>query len=358
MHVLVTVQNKRPYEGTRKVRSVVGAGLLFVLGVWAARGADVLPVAGVVHQTPAVEVGADWGRVRAAGARVRLATYNIQDFLDGVDDGTNRTSEQAVQHAEMAARIIEEMAPDILVLQEMEGPQAVRLLNAQLRSPFPLAYVTDFAEQGHRPLNIAVLSRLAVYGARALEPDYLEGPGRPPRGALSFVVPMDERSRLLVYGVHLKSNFGDAAKNRAKRYHMLNVIARDADLTQRMFPMYSWEVVVVGDTNVDPDDPQFADDPSFEPLVGWKDLWRGRPISERVTVPTRYGDPLLEFPPVAFDRVFAAPALLEPPWVMGEPATIQKGVDTQNVYSVGGQSDIHVSDHYPVYVDILRAGVR
>ncbi len=49
-----------------------------------------------------------------------------------------------------------------------------------------------------------------------------------------------------------------------------------------------------------------AGDPSLKPLSDWKDLWRGRPLAERTTLPTRYGDPKLEFPPACFDRLFAS----------------------------------------------------
>jgi endonuclease/exonuclease/phosphatase family metal-dependent hydrolase len=332
----------------------LACGVALLGGAPGAQPADVLPAGGVVDHRPAVEVLADWPQVQPPKTQIRLATYNVQDFLDGVDDGTNRTPEQAALHARMAARILEEISPDVLVAQEMEGAESVRLLNAQFRRPYPLAYVTDFAQQGKRPLNIAVLSRIAVEGARTIELGYMEGPGRPPRGVLSFMVPLDASRRLLVYGVHLKSNFGEAARNQAKRYHAMKVVAEDAECTRRMFPHYTWEAVVIGDTNVDPDDPQFAGDPSFEPLAGWADLWRGRPLAERVTVPTRYGDPTLEFPPCTFDRVFASPDLLEPPWVIGAPKALPKGVDTQNVFTVGGQSEVHVSDHYPVYVDIRQ----
>lgn len=331
----------------------------FVLLLWGLRiacvmAAGILPMAGVVRVMPASEVAADWTAVQPVGSRLRLATYNIQDFQDGINDGTNRTPERAARHAELAADIIAEINPDVLVLQEMEGPGAVALLQTRLPRPYPLAYVTDFSNQGNRPLNIGVLSRVPILGVRTVDFGLTEGPGRPPRGALSFVVPLDDERRMLVYGVHLKSNFGDATRNPSKRYHVLNVIAEDAVLTRRLFPQYLWEAVILGDMNVDPDDPQFADDPSLKPLAEWHDLWRGRPLPERVTVPTRYGDPALEFPPCAFDRVFASPEMIEAPWVIGAPISLQRGVDTQNVFTVGGENDIHVSDHYPVYMDIER----
>jgi hypothetical protein len=104
---------------------------------------------------------------------------------------------------------------------------------------------------------------------------------------------------------------------------------------------------------VDPDQEQFATDPSFSSLSGWVDLWRGRPVEERITLPTRVGDPTLLFPPATFDRFFVSASLQEPPWVAGRPYVLQQGVDTNNVLSLPGENG-HVSDHYPVYLDIVR----
>lgn len=324
-----------------------------IFRVWA-DDRPIPPFEDIVHIAPALEVRAAWDQVQPVGARLRIGTYNIQDFVDGVDDGTNSTPERAARHAEAAAKIIAEADPDILVLQEIENAAALELLQKFLPRPYPLAYVAVFSGHGDRPLNLAALARAPIYGVRMFDFARLSGPGRPPRGIISFTAPLDERRYLLVYGVHLKSNFGDSARNRAKRYHALRMLAEDAETTRKMYPCYDWEMMVLGDTNVDPEDPQFADDYSLEPLAAWTDLWRGRALSERVTVPTRYGDPALEFPPCTFDRVFASGELSEEPWKIGPPWTLARGVDTQNVFTVGGENDQHVSDHYPVFVDLFR----
>lgn len=324
-----------------------------IFRVWA-NERPIPPVEGIVHIEPAAEVRAAWDQVQSPGRRLRVATYNIQDFVDGVDDGTNSTPERAARHAEAAAKIIADADPDILVLQEIENATALELLQKYLPRPYPLAYITAFSGEGNRPLNLAAFARVPIYGVRMFDFGKLSGPGCPPRGVISFIISLDERRYLLAYGVHLKSNFGVSARNRAKRYHALRVVAEDAETTRKMYPRYVWEVMVLGDTNVDPDDPQFAEDYSLEPLATWSDLWRGRPLSERVTVPTRYGDPALEFPPCTFDRVFVSPELSEEPWKAGMPWVVPRGVDTQNVFTVGGENDQHVSDHYLVYVDLFR----
>ena len=82
------------------------------------------------------------------------------------------------------------------------------------------------------------------------------------------------------------------------------------------------------------------------------DLWAGRPLEERITIPARRGDPDLEFPSACFDRMIVSPALTRAPWKVGKIEVLPRGVDTENVFSRVGENEIHASDHYPVYVDI------
>ena len=167
---------------------------------------------------------------------------------------------------------------------------------------------------------------------------------------------------MLAYNIHLKSNYGEAPRNQAQRGIALHHIAADivAETYQNALSSNATATVILGDTNVDPDTEQFAADPSLEPLAGaFADLWRGRPIEERTTIPTRQagetGDPLLVFPPAAFDRVFASKNLAaNGPWRAAPPQAIQKGTDTANNLTQPGING-HVSDHHLVYVDLERA---
>lgn len=334
--------------------AILGAALLAALLVSIRRPDRPLPFYGrPLIQQPCTVRREPCDTIQAAD-RIRIATYNLQDFTDGVDDGTDRTTERAEHHARLAALIIAEMDPDVLVLQEIENANALSLLLEKLHYSYPLAYLTDFGEQGGRPLNIAVVSRIPLADLRELDFAGLSGPGRPPRGVLSFTLELDPGRRLLVYAVHLKSNFGDPWKNRSKRYHALRLIRRDACRFVRRHPQYAWETMLLGDMNVDPELPQFARDCSLRPVHDWIDLWRGVPPGERVTLPTRHGDPEMEFPPAAFDRFIVSPQLVRSPWTAAVPHVLRRGVDTGNVFAAGGDNDIHVSDHYPVFLDLHR----
>ncbi len=285
----------------------------------------------------------------------RVASYNIQDFADGVGD-PDRSPTQARMQACAAAVLLDEIRPSILVLQEMENGEAVKLLNSSLTRPFASAWVTILKDrQGRRDdHNLAVLSNVPIENPTQMDFGTVKGPGAPTRGAIRFEVPLAANHRLLVYGVHLKSNFGNRDKNQAQRQHALEFVRADADTVQREHPETAWEILVVGDMNTDPDNEEFKGDPSLQPLQGWVDLWRGRPVAERTTCPTRRGMPEYIFPPAAFDRAIVTPALTNTPWLVCAPRALPRGVNLDDNQAKPGRNSYDVSDHYPVYLDILR----
>jgi len=289
------------------------------------------------------------------GDTLRLCTYNIQDFTDGDGESYMRTSNVVQRHIASAADIVNAIKPDVLVIQEIENAVMLTRLNEMVAPPYPFGCITDFGEErGWVKRNIAALSRFPV--RRALEIDFSLGDEQPaiPRGILALEIALDERHVLLVYAVHLKSNFGDPASNMAKRAGALEYIRDHVEQLTSTETNVVWEVAVIGDMNVDPDLERFAADTSLKAFEDWDDLWRGRPLEERVTIPTRAGDPALAFPAAAFDRIIVSPALAREPWVAGEAVSYQHGVDLENVFTRAGQSERHVSDHYPVYVDLRR----
>lgn len=293
----------------------------------------------------------------AGRTSIRVASYNIEHFTDAKEDGDARTDELLYNQSEGAAAIIAESNADILVLQEIENKDVLVFLNSQLPDPYPFVYITQFPPRGSNTekLNLALFSRFKPSRVRELNFSQLPYKGRPARGLLAAEFDLDEERTLLVYDMHLKSNFGEDSRNQAHRAIALHVLGQDALTTALQLAPKTVECIALGDTNVDPELRQFSRDPSLGPLSGaFADLWLGTPLSERTTLPSRVaGDPYLVFMNAAFDRVFASAPLQEAPWMASKPHVIQRGVNTSNNLAIPGQ-DGHVSDHYLVYVDLLK----
>lgn len=293
------------------------------------------------------------GAVAAVTGAFRIVTYNIENFGDGVGNGA-RTPDIAAAHARDAAALIARLDPDLVVLQEIENATALTLLNRALPHPYPAGYVTDFRPPSGRigRHNVAVLSRVPIEDAVECDFGTMTGDVIPTRGFIRCTVPLPGHRRLVIYGTHLKSNFGRRESNLAQRRIATEAIRADADEALRGPGGAQTEVLLAGDMNTDPDSREFADDPTLDAFRGWVDLWRGRPLAERGTCPTRRGDPAREFPPAAFDRILVAPAMTNHPWVVSPPRLLAEGVNTRDVYALPGTGRGHVSDHHPVAVDI------
>ena len=135
--------------------------------------------------------------------RFRVASYNVEDFYDGVDDGTNCTPERAERHAKNVAALLDQIHPDVLILEEVESDRALQMINHDLKSPFPFAAVTQFAtDRGKKDkLNIGLLSRFEVHGLRALDFESMSGPARPPRGVLNFYLEPEKDVKIVYTGL-------------------------------------------------------------------------------------------------------------------------------------------------------------
>lgn len=293
-------------------------------------------------------------KAEPVGDRVRVAFYNIENFTDAEGDGPDRTLEIARTQAKGAAELINEIDPDVLVVSEIENKRAMEILNKALAKPYPFGWISAYgaADWQNQKMNEAVFSRFPATELVELDFGLLSGPGRPTRGFLRAGFDLGDGHELVVYGAHLKSNYGYRPRNISQRNNAMRILVNDTRALEKKRGG-KLELLFLGDVNVDPEKAEFAGDWSMDPIKDWVDLWRGFPMHERTTIPTRYGDPQKEFPPASFDRIYAGGDASKAPWVVGKPQVLQRGVNTKNVNALPG-TEGHVSDHFPVWVDLHR----
>lgn len=287
---------------------------------------------------------------------LRVGFYNIEMFTDGIKDGKNRTEAMALNQAKGAAPIIAEVNADILLISEIENGRILSQLNDALAKPYPAGYIVQFGTGSgqNEKMNIGMLSRYPVESAREIDFGTLTGVHKPTRGLFRVVAQLDDKNYLLLYAAHLKANWGERERNYAQRTNAMNMLKADVKRMVEQYPDRSWEMMLIGDFNTDPLLKDFQDDPTLKVLEDWIDLFSQHPdISNLYTVPTRHGDPTREFPPALFDRVLVNPSLMQKPWQASLPGVIMKGTETEDTLVLPGQGK-HVSDHFPVYIDLIR----
>jgi len=287
---------------------------------------------------------------------VRIGFYNIEMFTDGIKDGKNRTEDLAGNQAKGAGPIVDELATDILLISEIENQRALKLLNSALKESFPIGYISQFGTGSGRyeKMNIGMLSRIPAVSVDEIDFGSLTGKHRPTRGLFRAIFDLGDNHFLVIYAAHLKANWGDRTRNYAQRVSALELLKADALKLFADHPERTWEAIVIGDFNTDPLLKQFDDDPTLKVLEDWTDLFSQHlDASDLYTVPTRRGDPMREFPPALFDRILAHPEIQKKPWSVSLPGVIMKGTETSDVTVLPGQGN-HVSDHYPIYIDVIR----
>jgi endonuclease/exonuclease/phosphatase family metal-dependent hydrolase len=337
------------------------AGLITMgCGVLLSAAAETAPtplISGTPLVEPAVQAIGDTNALPPfEGKNIRVGFYNIEMFTDGIKDGKNRTEALAINQAKGAGPIVEELASDILLISEIENERALEYLNSALSNPYPIGYVSLFGSESGRyeKMNIAMLSRIQPVSVDEIDFGPLTGKHRPTRGLFRAIFDLGDNHFLVVYAAHLKANWGDRTRNYAQRVNAFEILEADAKQLFANFPDRQWEALVIGDFNTDPLLKQFEDDPTLKVLDEWADLFSQHlDVSDLYTVPTRRGDPMREFPPALFDRVLAHPNLQQKPWSVSLPGVIMKGAETSDVSVLPGQGN-HVSDHYPIYIDLMH----
>lgn len=93
---------------------------------------------------------------------------------------------------------------------------------------------------------------------------------------------------LLLYSIHLKSNMGGILLAIPKRVESATQIITHVTSMEKLYGKHGAVVVIIaGDFNSDPTDPQFSDDKTFNVFTqaGFQWSWQNVPREKRVTHP-------------------------------------------------------------------------
>ncbi len=254
---------------------------------------------------------------------VRVVTWNIEWFPGRTPQPTER-AENA--HREDVAEYLPTLEPDILILQEIRGREAAAFLVEQLPG-IELQVVSAFMRPNPNiSQQIVIASRFKVldsYEELFTGEAYDYGDMEPYRGFVFAALESPFGGTLLVYGVHLKSNWGDTDVNIAMRESGARQILRHvAQAEKRYGETGPVQVVVGGDFNVRLNREDREDERTIDIFTesGFHSTWEGIPFGERITWPPRGG-----FPPACFDYILTkglplltAEILPKPAWALSD----------------------------------------
>ena len=231
--------------------------------------------------------------LQLAGAEtVSIVTWNLEWF-----PGKKPTSTQAERALHMSAAKdgLLQLAPDILCSQEIRDWESFAELTSVLPKLKPLI-VSKFRDSPTGgPISIQQTAIASIYPSdSAWFEAFKPAPNTPPRGFSFAAIPFG-KTMLLIYSVHLKSNMGGVALAAPKRVESAaQLVAHAASMEKLYGERGPVAVVIAGDFNTDPTDPQFAGDNTFDVFTqaGFQWAWQNTPREKRVTHPGsgRYPD--------------------------------------------------------------------
>lgn len=153
---------------------------------------------------------------RADGGTLTIATYNVENY--GVanrmtEAGFRKDYPKPESQKTALRRVIREIDADILVLQEVGGPEYLEELQRDLRSEgcdYPHVFVAEAADPDRRVAIAAKIPWRQITQHTDLEFSYLSGKEKVRRGLLEarFETPAGE---LAIFGLHLKSRYTERA---------------------------------------------------------------------------------------------------------------------------------------------------
>jgi endonuclease/exonuclease/phosphatase family metal-dependent hydrolase len=291
---------------------------------------------------------------------IRLVSWNIEWF----PAGQRRNSKEHVERQmEAVAGILKTIDPDILMTQETRNLGALIALNNRMNRFFGFLASSHYREENTARVDddkvqqeTGLMSRLPWRWVEEIDFQAMARPGmKPTRGWLvaSFEV---NGFPFTIYNGHTKSNFGavtaeERTRNYQNRLQAMFELRRDWAL--RGLDPKKDRIIVLGDMNTDLYAQEFADETTLRSLLAWgfRNAWHDVPLSERITCPSREGEP---YPDGTLDYIFFSEA-----WgpQIPQARTLAEGASRRKDVYAGDEPGL-ASDHYPVIVDIPHSLFR
>lgn len=287
----------------------------------------------VVNSTPLAR--------RVPGSDLRVASWNVRNFFDAVDDPNDdevlKPEAYVAKLREMKV-VLEALDADFLALQEVEKLQCLRDLNGQLDKPYPQLGLIE-GNDTRRGIDVAFMSRIpvaAVYShADFVLPAHPDTPSRYHFSRDCLEVQLDTQPPTTVLVNHFKSSRGNSKKAAAKRY----VQAQGAvELAAEVDYPEGRAMVLVGDLN------DRQDSWSLEPLFqSFKDAFAQLPKEQRVTHRWRKGGSAIDHILLDEDaaKVSGAPKIWKD---LGKQTSDHDPVSIQMTLSPNAESTVRVWD--------------
>ncbi|MEO0483057.1 MAG: endonuclease/exonuclease/phosphatase family protein, partial [Planctomycetota bacterium] len=223
---------------------------------------------------------------------IRLTTYNVENFFDGVDDPVSPRHdvewEKDSAHVEAVAKAIRKVDADVLCLQEMESEDVLRAFRDAYLSDMGYDHLVSIDAGDQRGIEQSVLSRFPIvktdlfenYDTGAVHPELWNG--RPNRYAgepillrrsplfATIAVPAGfgrpEPYELTVIVVHHKSGRGNDYWREAESKGLMELI-------EKHYSGRDKNIAILGDFNARPDDTSVT----MYGGAGFRDVWTDRP---------------------------------------------------------------------------------
>ena len=269
---------------------------------------------------------------------VVVASYNVQNYLGGENEGSGRpVRAKSKTSIDALVRIIKEINPDILGICEMGGPEQFEDFKARLKEA-GLEYAdSEYVEAADPERRLALVSRFPIISRQSRADVSYELNGMPEkvkRGFLDVTVRVNSKYELRLVGVHLKSKLpvpqGEALMRRFEaqllRKHLEGILEENPKVN----------LLAYGDFN------DTKNEPPIQEIMGVRgspthmaDLWAADEHGDRWTHYWRTADQYARI-----DYLFVSRALF--------PEVIKA---KSRVYRSAFWSE--ASDHRPIYTSIV-----